>query len=470
MKGWVATIDHDRPSSGSSSLRLEEAKEVITEELFREEPSPGETTDLDLGCGLRARVPISLYSRAGQTIGDKPELVHRGTATGAQVAPPGKFDVLAGVADVIVVWNVLQHFWPYQHLISIDWSAKLDAALAGALDDRDVDDHVATLQHLSAEVPDGHASTTCPGQTKLAPPPFLLDQAEGQLVVATSASEALEAGDIVVAIDGVESAKLFAKEQALVSGSPQWRRVRALQLLGYGPTGSSMRVAIRRGGTELSVSVGRVDRRVTRPPLHAAIERLDDGCYYVDLSRASMTEIEKVIDDLAVSPGVVFDLRGRPNSNHQILSHLLTAPDTTNWMAIPLIVRPGSAGSPAAWERSGWDLPVASPHIKGRIAFMTGPRAISYSESVMGLVEHYHLGAIVGEATAGTNGDIAQITSPTGCDTIFTGRLVTKPDGSRHYLQGISPTIPATRTIAGIAAGRDEVLERALAYVRGADH
>jgi len=30
----------------------------------------------------------------------------------------------------------------------------------------------------------------------------------------------------------------------------------------------------------------------------------------------------------------------------------------------------------------------------------------------------------------------------------------------------VQPTIPASRTIAGVAAGRDEVLEAALAYVR----
>ncbi|MBC7978819.1 MAG: hypothetical protein H7138_27865 [Myxococcales bacterium] len=97
---------------------------------------------------------------------------------------------------------------------------------------------------------------------------------------------------------------------------------------------------------------------------------------------------------------------------------------------------------------------------------LTGPSARSYAESVMGLVEHYHLGEIVGAATAGTNGDIAQISEPTGCTTIFTGRRVTKLDGSRHHLIGIQPTIRASRTIAGVLAGRDEVLERALVYVR----
>jgi C-terminal processing protease CtpA/Prc len=55
---------------------------------------------------------------------------------------------------------------------------------------------------------------------------------------------------------------------------------------------------------------------------------------------------------------------------------------------------------------------------------------------------------------------------PTGCRTLFTARRVLKPDGRQHHMFGIQPTIAATRTIAGVAAGRDEVLERALAYVR----
>jgi len=86
----------------------------------------------------------------------------------------------------------------------------------------------------------------------------------------------------------------------------------------------------------------------------------------------------------------------------------------------------------------------------------------------MELIEHYHLGAIVGSATAGTNGDVAEITEPTGCRTTFTGLRVTKLDGPRHHLVGVQPTIPVSRTITGVAAGRDEVLEKAFTYVRAA--
>jgi C-terminal processing protease CtpA/Prc len=44
---------------------------------------------------------------------------------------------------------------------------------------------------------------------------------------------------------------------------------------------------------------------------------------------------------------------------------------------------------------------------------------------------------------------------------------VLKHDGSPHHGVGIRPTVPVERTLAGIAAGRDEVLEKALAVVEG---
>jgi C-terminal processing protease CtpA/Prc len=385
------------------------------------------------------------------------------------VETSGDFDVVAGVADVIVVWNIFEHFWPYWNDISVDWRAALDTALADALDDRSMADHVATMERLGAIAPDGHASTFCPGMPDTAALPFALDGIEGRVVVTASSDQAIKRGDVLVSVDGQPVEQLLARDRAQISGSPQWQRVRGLQRLGRGAPDSRAAVTVRRGTNTLEVTVTRTAAAMREPPPHASIDRLDDGVYYVDLRRAPMSELNAAIDKLAAAPGVVFDLRGRPNANHQILSHLLTRPDDASaWMAVPRIIRPDSAASPASWKTEGWNLPVLQPHIGGRVAFLTDASAISYTESVMGLVDYYRLGAIVGSATAGSNGDVAQIATPMGCEAAFTGGRVTKPDGSRHYLVGIQPTIPAARTLAGVLAGRDEVLDRALAYVRGA--
>ena len=45
---------------------------------------------------------------------------------------------------------------------------------------------------------------------------------------------------------------------------------------------------------------------------------------------------------------------------------------------------------------------------------------------------------------------------------------VTGHDGrTPHHLAGVKPTVPAAPTLAGLRAGRDEVLERGVAVIRG---
>ena len=102
------------------------------------------------------------------------------------------------------------------------------------------------------------------------------------------------------------------------------------------------------------------------------------------------------------------------------------------------------------------------PQLRGKIAFLTDGRAISYAESIMGIVEHYKFGEIVGSTTAGTNGNVNPFTLPGGFLVSFTGMKVLKHDGSRHHGVGIAPTVSVVPTAAGIAAGKDEVLEKAI--------
>ena len=56
---------------------------------------------------------------------------------------------------------------------------------------------------------------------------------------------------------------------------------------------------------------------------------------------------------------------------------------------------------------------------------------------------------------------------PGGYTVVFTGMQVLKHDGTTHHGIGTKPTVPVHRTIAGVAAKRDEVLEKAISVVGG---
>jgi C-terminal processing protease CtpA/Prc len=133
-------------------------------------------------------------------------------------------------------------------------------------------------------------------------------------------------------------------------------------------------------------------------------------------------------------------------------------------MRIPYIIYPDQENI-VDFAEFGWQMPALEPHISGKVVFITDGRAISYAESFMGFIEGYELAEIVGQPTAGTNGNVNPFTLPGGFRISWTGMKVVKHDGSQHHLIGVLPTVPAQRTIQGVIDGRDEFLEKALEII-----
>ena len=75
----------------------------------------------------------------------------------------------------------------------------------------------------------------------------------------------------------------------------------------------------------------------------------------------------------------------------------------------------------------------------------------------------------IGSPTAGANGEITSLAVPGGITVGFTGQSVRHPDGRQLQRVGLAPDVEATPTLRGIREGRDEVLDRALEYLRGAE-
>ena len=73
---------------------------------------------------------------------------------------------------------------------------------------------------------------------------------------------------------------------------------------------------------------------------------------------------------------------------------------------------------------------------------------------------------VIGSQTAGADGNVTWLSLPGGIRTLFTGLGVYYPDGRTTQRIGIVPDIEVRPTLKGLHAGRDEVLERALEYLR----
>lgn len=468
--GYRSATTDAEPYQGNRSLSMVSAPPTMpATPLFDARPQPGEVAERALGDGLFVRLPLALYSRDGQTL--RPPHAPSAEPLGAELAAVSLNDLSAAsealrYGNVIIAWNVFQHFYPYFDVVDVDWDAVLTETLRRAAADRTAEDFLHTLQWMVARLEDGHGMVLHPIVREQTGLPFLLERVEGEIAVVAVADPAAEAcvrrGDVLVSIDGRPSDQALGERAAFVSGSPQWREYRSLMEIGRGARGSVARLALQRRDGVVTCDVVRDFDGQVQEERPSPIEELRDGVWYVDLTRSEMDDIRAMAGALARADGIIFDLRGYPNGNHEVLQHLATGPIQSAHWQVPQRIYPDQVDL-VGYETAGrWSLPPMTPYWPGRIVFLTDARAISYAESVLGIVEHYRLGEIVGRATAGANGNVNPFTLPGGYMVPWTGMRVIKHDGSQHHLIGIQPTVPVARSLEGIRSGRDGDLDRAL--------
>jgi C-terminal processing protease CtpA/Prc len=428
---------------------------------------PANVFRCDLGMDIGCWVPTALYADAGGT------LPHHLPGIPAADAKQARFSIAhrcARLATVMLAWNVFQHFYPYFDVVGTDWSKELEIALRAAATDADDAAFYRTLNRLVVQLHDGHASLNGPGMPVVTPLHARVELIEGKIVVTGVPPETpdLKPGDVVERIDGRPALEVFDETAGETSAATaQWRNWKVAQRFGPRPPASTATLEVRGADGEIrtiKVACGgsKADDAIRRPP---KLHEIEPGIWYVDVTRLTDTEFDAALPDLAKARGLIFEMRGYPHGQPQWLGHLSPHRLESAFWNVPRLHRPDRTD--VEWvTRERWNLEVKQPQLTTNRVFLADGSTISYAESVMGIVEAYKLGEIVGEPTAGTNGNINKTELPLGYSVWWTGMKVLKHDGSQHHGVGIQPTIPVSRTIEGIRAGRDEQLERALTLLK----
>ena len=204
-----------------------------------------------------------------------------------------------------------------------------------------------------------------------------------------------------------------------------------------------------------------------------------DSLAYVNLTSplGSYEIFETKIPELKNAKGIIFDLRGyaQPyamsilaNITEQtmLLGNLSQPisydPNQLNTEYIPVekwdITPATSPESKILAKKSGYQLP-ANYHIATPCVFLMDYSSISYTETLLDMVKHYQLGTIIGENSAGCNGDMTYIKLPFASFSM-TGWKFSNRDGSQHHGIGIIPDIVVENEY-----DKDNQLKTAITYM-----
>jgi hypothetical protein len=200
---------------------------------------------------------------------------------------------------------------------------------------------------------------------------------------------------------------------------------------------------------------------------------------YADLSRLPVSGVDRMFERFASAKALILDLRGYPQGTHgvvgarlaktseiaaRILSPVVDAPDFG-----PQLFTPGAAMAARTFtETSQYIVPDGRAPYAGRVYVLVDERSISQSEQAALFYRAAAHATLVGSNTAGADGNYVMFFVPGGEGFAFTGSAVLAPDGTPIQGVGLTPDVRVTPTLAGLRAGRDEVLECAVRLATGA--
>jgi C-terminal processing protease CtpA/Prc len=377
------------------------------------------------------------------------------------------------------VWGVFNYFHPYKYLYGEDWDAVLAEFLPKLAAARDARAYHLGVAEMVAHTHDTHCfvySRDLSDARGAVPAPIEVRWIENQPVVTRVVDAALardvHPGDVVTRINGEPASKRIEELSVTIAAStPQSLMGRVMALLLNARSGARPDVTLRGAdGREHDVSLANAtsDARALYPPRSGEIYRLlSPKIGYVDLERLEEAQVDAMFAMFRGTDAIIMDMRGYPRGTAwSIAPRLATAPGRVRVQVRTNVV---TAGAEDDYIRSNLGerfVPVTDkPHYNGKTVLLIDDRAISQSEA-SGLMFRAANGTVfIGSPTTGANGDVTVFMAPGGIRIPFTGEDIRWPDGKQLQRVGLQPDIEAHPTLEGVRAGRDEILERAVAFI-----
>ncbi len=443
---------------------------------WRSTPGP-ETYSVDMGEGVHVDVPLS-EPNADTTTALKP-LAPPVSAEWRAAYPSVGYRILAAAR----IWSTIRLFYPYKALIGENWDAVFRAALPEFERAHDALEYAQAVARFSAHIHDTHVSVnsaTLMGYLGVAPigaaARFVEDQLVITRIVDSSASRAgLRVGDVVVSIDGEPTTRRVERfTPFLAVSAPQSLRYRLESGLLRGTDSTPARLVVRDGSrADRTLSVQRSTAFAPKLAKHrggSIIRILPGNVGYIDLDRLPQVMIDSAFRVLANTKAIVLDDRGYPLGTAWGIAPRLNAHGDSTVAAKfrRLIVPSPDTARTTIYE---FDQPIPPSNgvarYTGRTVMLVDERTISQAEHTGLFFEAANGTTFIGSPTMGANGDVTLFAVPGGINVTFTGHDVRHADERQLQRVGLQPQVAAVPTIAGIRAGRDEVLETAVKYLGG---
>jgi C-terminal processing protease CtpA/Prc len=373
-------------------------------------------------------------------------------------------------------WNDARYFFPYMSVNGGDWNAVLPEFIPRLIAATDAVEYHLTVLEMTTRLNDAHVGAGSPTLLRTLGnrfPAFGARSIEGKIVVwkprgISATASGLRVGDVITHIDG-QSVEQRRRDLAryVSAGNPAVFERKLVEMILRART-DSVTYTVERDGRSLSQRVAMASVPAAPRPTYlvAELARMlpNSRIGYIDMGDIELSQVDSALAIVKNATGIVMDVRGYPRNTMYRFAQFFN-PDArpfAKFTAVDptypgqLVWRPATpAGQPGNAE-----------YFRGRVAILVDERTQSHAEFSVMALRTAPDNKVIGSQTAGADGNVTRFFLPGGIGALFTGLGVYYPDGRPTQRIGIVPDIEIRPTLAGFRAGRDEVLERAIEYIR----
>ena len=385
-------------------------------------------------------------------------------------------------------WNAIRYFYPYKKLLQKDWNDVLEEQVPVFLKAADSVQYNYALRGMISEIHDSHgffSNTygTTPVRYELGSWPALDVKFIGEkLYVVNIGADSLKGKNVqlwdeVTAIDGIAIPQKMAalRWYMATSNEATYKRDIAPILTG-GKYNTTVTLTLKRGNTMVKETFTRSGRYIPKTsPLdfntkYPVLKLLDSNTGYVNMGALTGVQVDSMFRLFSNTKAIIFDIRNYPKGTAWSIAPRLTkVKKQAVKFHYPFITYENILGGESDFVAESFFTvnPDTTKHTyKGKIIVLCNASTQSQAEYSIMMLQGATDVTVIGSQTAGADGNVTTLILPGNYRTSFSGLEILYPDGGQTQRSGIRVDIKSEPTLKGLQQGKDEVLERAVAFLR----
>ncbi|MDL2308014.1 hypothetical protein LJC68_03075 [Bacteroidales bacterium OttesenSCG-928-B11] len=393
-------------------------------------------------------------------------------------------DVGYRILSLFRYWNMINYYFPYRNLMDTPWEEILPEFIPKFINVQNRFEYRLAALEMVTKIDDSHAffyALDLYSESRIIPMEvaFIGDTAvvSGFFKKDFEESTEIKKGDIILKINNISIEDIINERGKYMPASNRGALLRDMASELLQTNKESLTIEFLDDSVVKQTELASYKKSSISIPSKfnkndTCFKLIEPNISYLYLGTLKRESLPDLWNEIEKTEGLIIDLRCYPQE--VCLGYI-----GVNLMDSNTLFAKASAGSIAHPGTFEYAMPITIAYAlfandcrkneqpyEGKVAILINELTQSHAEFSAMAYRNASKARVFGLPTAGADGDISEIYLPGGLRTNITGIGIYYPDGGETQRIGILPDIEVRPTIKGIKENRDEVLEKAIEWIK----